>query len=221
MRILLRRSILTKLTSSNSWVKSLSLIALIGVLASGPLLSQSTNAGSSPSAYASISGGFGIIYGGFGGNAEFGYGHFAFNASTGYTTRRVVDNITIAPSVNWGLGLRYYFNVNSTAVYPRLGVGYGWITNYYNEAIGTASYDQSVYGLMLHAGTQVYSNEGIIFSFDLGMASKHAIARPFAHPHFYTFYLRPMIGVGFDLSRFWNKEDDSRIKNRSIDPFGA
>ncbi len=181
---------------------------------------QSSN--TSPAVYSNINAGFGSIYGGLGGNLEVGIGHFSAYASTGYATRRVVDNIRIEPSVNWGVGLRYYFNLNNEVLYPRIGIGYGWITNYYNEAIGNQAYEQSVYGLLTHVGLQFYSTEGLVFNFDLGMGSKYTITNTADHPFFYTFYIRPNVGIGFDLTRIWNKSKEGKtIKNKEINPFGG
>jgi hypothetical protein len=170
--------------------------------------------------YGNLSAGFGMLYGGLGGNLELGIGHFAGHLSLGHATRRIVDQVTISPTTNWGVGLRYYFDLMNENIFPRIGLGYGWITNYYNEAIGTQTYDQSAYGLLLHLGIQFYSAEGFVFSFDAGLGSRYTITNIVSHPHFYPIYIRPNIGIGYDLSRIWKKSSNAKtIKNRAINPF--
>lgn len=170
--------------------------------------------------YMNLNGGFGILYGGFGGNLEAGSGHFSGFGSLGYATRRVFDTITIVPSLNYQFGLRYYFDTGNEFIFPRVGLGYGWITNYYNENIGNLHYKQHVNGLILHLGLQFYTSEGLVFNFDLGMASKYAIANPESHPYFYTFYIRPTIGVGYDFTHLFSKSKKGKhIRNKEINPF--
>lgn len=185
------------------------------------LHAQSDNAETSK-IYANLNAGFGLLYGGLGGNLEIGTGHFSGFGSFGYATPRSFDTIRIAPTYNYMFGLRYYFNVNSNVLFPRVGLGYGWITNYYNDKIGNASYDQTVHGLSLHLGAQFYTLEGLVFNFDVGIASKVAITNPSSHPHFYSLYVRPNIGIGYDLTHLFNKGGKSdHIKNKDIDPFGG
>jgi hypothetical protein len=192
---------------------------LIG-LGSAPVQLFAQSANSSPSVYSNLNAGFGAVYGGLGGNLEVGLGHFSAYLSGGYATKRVVDNISIEPTVNWGTGIRYYFNLNNDVLFPRVGLGYGWITNYYNEAIGNQAYNQQVYGLLGHVGVQFYSTEGLVFNFDLGMGSKYIITNAVQHPFFYAFYIRPNIGIGYDLTRIWSRSKEGRtIKNKEINPF--
>lgn len=175
-----------------------------------------------PSFYSSVNGGFGLLYGGFGGSIEGGMGHFAGFGSLGYATKRSIDTLTIAPSVNYHLGVRYYFNVGNEVFFPRVGLGFGWISNYYTEAIASSEYDQNVKGLSLHLGAQFYTFEGLVFNFDVAMSSKFVITAPESHPHFFPFYIRPCIGIGYDLSNLFGEENGSkRIKNKEIDPFGG
>lgn len=194
---------------------------LVALLAIQPDISAQTSNGNQP-VYGNISGGFGMLYGGLGGNLEVGIGHFAGHVSLGHATKRVVDQVTISPTTNWGVGLRYYFDLMNDNIFPRIGLGYGWITNYYNESIGAQPYDQSAFGLLLHLGIQFYSAEGFVFSFDAGLGSRYTITNIVNHPHFYTIYVRPNVGIGYDLSRIWKKSSKSKtIKNKTINPFGA
>ncbi len=170
--------------------------------------------------FINASGGFGNVYGGFGTNVEVGSGHVAVFGTCGYATDRVVDTIRLNATVNYQAGIRYYFNVGSEVLYPRIGIGYGWVTNYYNVKIGNNNYDQNVHGINAHIGTQVYSPEGFIFSFDLNFASKYAISMASRHPFFYTIYIRPNIGIGYDLTRlFGRSQRKTLIKNKAINPF--
>lgn len=172
-----------------------------------------------PSYFLNAGLGFGMIYGGLGGSVEVGKGHFSTFGSYGYATKRIVDTTTIDPTWNYMLGLRYYINANSDVLFPRVGLGYGWITNYYSDKIGNAAYKQKVEGLSLHLGVQFYTPDGIVFNFDLGMASNIAITQASQHPNFYNFYLRPMVGIGFDLMNIFGEGDKSRkIKNKAIKP---
>ena len=170
--------------------------------------------------FINASGGFGNIYGGFGANLEAGSGHLAAFGTAGYATARVIDTLLLNATTNFQIGLRYYFNVGSEVLFPRIGIGYGWVTNYYNAKIGNSSYDQTVHGINAHVGTQVYSPEGFIFSLDLNFASKYAISMGNNHPHFFTLYVRPNIGIGYDLTRlFGRSKRKTLIKNKAINPF--
>lgn len=169
--------------------------------------------------YANVNAGFGMLYGGLGGNAELGTGHFSAFGALGYAPLRVLDTIRINPTVNYQFGLRYYFNVGSDVIFPRVGLGYGWITNYYNELIGNAPYKQKVQGLSLHLGTQFYSPEGIVVNFDIAAGSKYGIVNANEHPHFFGLYVRPSIGLGIDLTQFFSdRKKSEHIRNKVIDP---
>ncbi len=198
------------------------LLLFLGTIPIGAL-GQSSNeaAAGSPNFYTNINAGFGLLYGGFGGNLEGGIGHFAGFGALGYATKRTYDTVTIKPSVNYHFGLRYYINVGSEALFPRIGIGYGWIANYYSPSIGNQLYDQNVKGLSLHLGAQFYTVEGLVFNFDVAMSSKLVIANADNHPSFFPFYARPCIGIGYDLTKlFRDDEGASRIRNKEIDPFG-
>lgn len=173
--------------------------------------------------FMNLNAGFGIPYGGLGGNFELGIGHFSTFCGLGYAWERSIDSITIDPTVNYLLGFRYYFDVNSTIVFPRVGLSFGWVTNYYNENIGSQPYRQKAEGLSLHTGLQVYSTEGIVVNLDLVMSSKYVILNAEEHPHFYPFYIRPAIGIGIDLNSisFQRREKKKTIKNKEIDPLGG
>ena len=172
------------------------------------------------STFVNASAGAGNIYGGFGINAEAGSGHLDGFGTLGYANERVIDTIRLNSSINYQVGLRYYFNIGSEVLYPRIGVGYGWVTNYYNANIGNDNYDQTVHGINAHIGTQVYSPEGFIFSFDLNFASKYAISMENTHPFFYNIYIRPNIGIGYDLTQlFGESKRKTLIKNKAINPF--
>lgn len=183
------------------------------------LLGQGSNGEGSSGYFASLSAGFGMMYGGLGANLEVGSGHFSGFGAFGYAPETNDGPIKIPSSFNYQGGLRYSFNIGSEFVYPRVGVGFGWVTNYYDTRIKAKSYDHHVEGVTLHAGIQVYSNEGFVFSFDAGMGSKLTITNPNRHPHFYSFYIRPCIGVGFDIARFFERKDGKKIKNDEINPF--
>jgi hypothetical protein len=155
--------------------------------------------------FANANGGFGMLYGGFGGNIEAGIGHFSGFVSVGYATARIYDTVTIQPSLNYQFGLRYYFDVGSDVLFPRVGIGYGWVTNYYDERLAGLDYDQHVEGISLHIGVQFYSMEGVVFNFDVGMSSKYAISQGDQHPFFYPLYVRPNVGIGYDLVRLFGK----------------
>lgn len=192
------------------------LILTFGVATPGNAQEQSTES----SKFVNASGGVGNIYGGFGINAEAGSGHLAGYGTLGYANERVIDTIRLNSSINYQVGLRYYFNVGSEILYPRIGLGYGWVTNYYNANIGNDNYDQTVHGINAHLGTQVYSPEGFIFSFDLNIASKYTISMENTHPFFYNIYIRPNIGIGYDLTRlFGRSKRKTLIKNKAINPF--
>jgi len=121
---------------------------------------------------------------------------------------------------NYHFGVRYYFNVNNEYIYPRIGLGYGWLTNYHPDDGSVADYDQTVHGLSLHLGVQFYSQEGLVISLDAAIGTKYAITRPETHPGFYNVYVRPTIGIGYDLTRLLSKgERKRRIQNSTIDPF--
>ena len=173
----------------------------------------------SPSYFSNASLGFGMIYGGLGGNAELGIRHLSAFGSFGYAPKSYGAPIPIQASYNYLLGFRYHFNVGSEMIFPHAGLGFGWITNYYDQRIGLMKYDQNVYGLSLHTGVQIYSEEGFVFNFDIAMSSSAVIANPNTHPYFYVFYIRPCVGVGYDLARVFNKENGQTIKNRKINPF--
>jgi hypothetical protein len=210
-----------------SWTRSTTSKALFAscILALALVTSskaQSDNGGNSPALFMNLNGGFGMLYGGFGGKYEGGIGHVAGFGALGYATERLIDTTRIAPSVNYHFGIRYYFNVGSDAFFPRIGLGYGWVTNYYSEKIGNQPYEQHVKGLSLHLGAQFYSPDGIVFNFDLGMASKYTILNSSSHPYFFPFYIRPNVGIGYDLTRLLGRgERQHNVKNRTIDPFAT
>ena len=168
--------------------------------------------------FASLSAGFGMMYGGLGANLEVGAGHFSGYGGFGYAPETNDGNVNIPSSINYQIGLRYSFDIGNQFIYPRIGVGFGWVTNYYDQRIKNKSYDHSVEGATVHAGIQVYSGEGFVFSFDAGMGSKLAITNQNMHPHFYPFYIRPCIGVGYDVSRLFNQKT-KKFKNDEINPF--
>jgi len=181
---------------------------------------SSNNSSKGSSTFANLSAGFGMNYGGLGGNFELGTGHFSGFAALGYAPETFEGIIRIESSFNYQVGVRYYFNVGNEFIFPRIGAAFGWITNYYNQRIGAANYNQNVQGGSLQLGVQIISLEGFVFNFDAGMGTNAAIIKPKSHPHFYNFYIRPCIGIGYDLSRLFNKDRDAkRVKNKAINPF--
>ncbi|GAB5540026.1 MAG: hypothetical protein Salg2KO_21290 [Salibacteraceae bacterium] len=170
--------------------------------------------------FANASGGLGMIYGGLGGNIEVGARHFSVFGAYGYAPQSSDLTITIPASYNYHFGLRYYANIGSPYIYPRIGVGFGWLSNYYNDRIGMSKYDHSVEGMSVQLGVQFYSAEGVVFSFDAGMGSKVLITNPNRHPYFFDFYIRPCIGIGYDIARLFDKERGNKIRNKEISPFG-
>jgi hypothetical protein len=197
-------------------------LTLLLLLFSQLIIAQSSNdQKQEPSnIYANANIGFGLLYGGYGLHAEIGKKHLGCFAGFGYATERQVDNITLKPSINYHAGLRYYFDVNSEVVFPRVGLGFGWITNYYNEKIGNQLYDQSVYGLSAQVGAQFYAASGIVVNFDIAMSSSAVILSPQTHPHFFGFYARPCIGIGYDLQRIFKTKKPKSVQNKEINPFG-
>ena len=180
--------------------------------------SQSENDDSPAQYFASLSAGFGMMYGWLGANLEVGAGHISGFGGFGYAPETNDGNANIPSSFNYQIGLRYSFDVGSKFIYPRVGLGFGWVTNYYDERIKNKPYDHSVEGATLHAGIQVYSGEGFVFSFDAGMGSNLIITNQNSHPHFYPFYIRPCIGIGYDVSRLFDRKN-RKIKNDEINPF--
>lgn len=174
-----------------------------------------------PSLFANINGGFGMSYGGLGGNLEAGVKHFSGFGAVGYAPQGADGTIIIKPSINYHFGVRYYFDVGNDQFFPRLGVGCGWITNYYDTRIGVKSYVQNVQGFAIQPGAQFYSAEGFVFSFDLAISGAPFIFNPNTHPYFYKAYVRPCIGIGYDLTRILQiKRKTKKIKNDEINPFG-
>ena len=173
----------------------------------------------SPSYFSNASLGFGMIYGGLGANAEFGIKHLSAFGSFGYAPKSYGTAIPIQATYNYLLGFRYHLDAGSEMIFPHAGIGYGWVTNYYDQRISLIKYDQNVYGLSLHTGVQIYSEEGFVFNFDLAMSSSAVIANPDKHPYFFAFYIRPCVGIGYDLARVFDKEKGQTIKNRKINPF--
>ena len=195
------------------------LVSALSLVGSNLLAQEQTKTASASEMFMNGTIGFGIPYGGLGASFELGAGHFSSFAGLGYAPRRTIDTVVINATFNYLLGFRYYFDVNSDFIYPRIGLSFGWITNYYSERIGSESYKQKVEGLSLQVGTQFYSAEGFVLNLDLAMSSRHVILQEDMHPHFYTFYLRPAIGVGFDINSIGNRKKKSRtIKNERIDP---
>jgi len=195
------------------------IVTLIGFLIGAHPFTGSAQEGSSVNYFANVSAGFGMIYGGLGGHAEVGMKHFAVYGAFGHAPKSSDINYTIPSSNNYHFGLRYYANVGSQYIFPRVGIGYGWLSNYYNQKIGTDPYDHSVEGLSLQLGLQFYSYEGLVFSFDAGMGSKVLISNPSSHPHYFDFYIRPCIGIGYDIARIFNKDRTKRLRNQEITPF--
>lgn len=220
MQIWLTRSTKRKHHKRNRLKEALIFSFLVLSLFSG-FGQTSDESSSSPSFFTNINGGFGLLYGGFGANLEGGIGHFAGFGALGYAPARVVDTTTIASSVNYHAGIRYYFDVGSNSIFPRVGLGYGWIANYISEG-SSPSMDQNVHGLSLHLGTQFYTLEGVVFNFDVTFSSRYVITSMDRHPDFFGLYVRPCIGIGYDLTRlFSGDEDEGKIRNREIDPFGG
>ncbi|GAB4378329.1 MAG: hypothetical protein Kow0075_08130 [Salibacteraceae bacterium] len=171
--------------------------------------------------FGSINAGFGMPYGGLGGNLEIGTGHYSVFAGWGYAPASADLNRSIPSSVNYTVGVRYYFDVGSEYFFPRIGLAAGWVTNYYHQAIGNQPYDSHVNGISGHIGVQVYSTEGVVFSFDASMSSNVVIFKSSSHPYFYPFYIRPSVGIGFDLVRiFTSKSERSPVRNKAINPLG-
>jgi len=158
-------------------------------------------------------------YGGLGGNFELGAGHFSGFGAFGYAPKTSDGTAIIKASYNYQAGIRYYFDVGSNILFPRVGLGFGWITNYYDQRITLANYDQSVEGISLTTGIQVYSFEGFVFNFDLAMSSKLVITNPKTHPFFYGFYIRPCVGIGYDITRLFSRKRSDTLKNKEINPF--
>jgi hypothetical protein len=196
------------------------IILVCSIVYSQHCFSQSSNAeDGEQTVFANVNLGVGSIYGGIGLNSEVGYKHMSVFGSFGYAPERLVEEITIKSSWNYHTGVRYYFDINQEAVFPRAGLGFGWITNYYNTKIGSASYNQNVYGFSAHAGTQIYSHVGVVFSIDLVVTAQPFILNSDQHPHFQNLYLRPTIGIGYDLQRLFKKRTKN-VQNKTIDPFG-
>lgn len=168
--------------------------------------------------FANLNAGFGMLYGGLGGNAEVGYSHFSIYGAYGYAPESADGLTVIKSSLNYQFGARYYLNVGSKFFFPRIGLGFGWVTNYHDDRI-TVPYDQHVNGLTMHLGMQIYSAEGLVISVDAGMGSKVAILNPGNHPHFFPFYIRPCVGIGYDLTRLYAKGGTRRLQNEEINPF--
>jgi len=197
---------------------------LVGVLIPRTSFAQSSNdeGKADPQFYTNVNGGFGLLYGGFGGNVEAGMGHLAGFGALGYATERTIDTTTIASSINYHFGVRYYFDVGSDQFFPRVGIGYGWIANYYNADLNLKDYEQSAKGLSLHLGAQFFTVEGLVFNFDVAMASNYSLIQADRHPDFFPFYLRPCIGIGYEITTLFDKDDGrKKIRNKEIDPFGS
>lgn len=181
--------------------------------------SSAAQESNTPSVYSNLCAGLGMTYGGYGASAEAGIKHFSAFASFGYAPPTVDGLVIIDPSFNYHFGMRYYLNVGSNLIFPRVGLSYGWITNYYDQRIGNRNYLQTVDGLCGQIGVQFYSTEGIVVNFDLAMSGAALVTHQSVHPYFFNFYLRPCIGIGYDLSRIYNRDRGERIRNNEISPF--
>lgn len=170
--------------------------------------------------YSNLSAGFGVNYGGFGINAEAGYKHVSIFACAGYAPKRSLDLHTIPSSINFNGGLRYYIKTKSDIVFPRVGANFGWITNYYSDSLYNKPYSPHASGVSVHTGVQVYSNSGIVFSLDLVGSSRLLLFNQAKHPHFFTVYVRPSIGIGIDLNQIFSGERSKTIKNEELNPLG-
>lgn len=168
--------------------------------------------------FGNVNFGLGTIYGGIGLNAEIGKKHMSVFGSFGYAPERLVDEIKLKPTWNYHAGFRYYFDINHEAIFPRAGLGFGWIANYYNTRIGTADYNQSVFGLASHVGLQFYSDAGLVISVDLLATASPFLLNADQHPHFTKIYLRPTLGIGYDVQRLFKKRSKN-VQNKTIDPF--
>lgn len=171
------------------------------------------------STFGNVNFGVGSIYGGVGLNAEIGKKHISIFGSFGYAPERLVDEITLKPTWNYHTGFRYYFDIKHESIYPRAGVGFGWIANYYNTRIGPADYNQNVFGLASHVGLQFYSPAGLVISVDLLATARPFIVNVDQHPYFTKVYVRPTLGIGYDIQRLFKKRNKS-VQNKTIDPFG-
>lgn len=169
--------------------------------------------------FASINAGLGMPYGGFGLQAEIGKEHIAAFAAFGHATAVRDIPVTIPATWNWQVGTRYYFNVGSEMIYPRAGFAVGWITNYYHDLIGAAVYNPSVYGPSAQLGLQIVSVHGIVVNLDAAMAAEAFIFDRPSHPHFYDFYIRPSVGIGYEISRLSLARKKKDLLNKEINPF--
>ncbi|MDP4267169.1 MAG: hypothetical protein Q8880_07025 [Bacteroidota bacterium] len=136
--------------------------------------------------------GRGIPYGGYGINLESGIKNISGYITLGYETSRA----RIPESHNYGIGIRYYDNVNDY-FNTRYGINIGWVNNYFDERLDTISYNSNVYGASIMLGGEFFTNF-FLFDFDITLSPSFLIFNPDSHPY-YRNYIALSAGLGFNL----------------------
>jgi len=196
-------------------------ILLTGFVAACLSVGQKAQAQNEGGQFANLNAGFGQTYSGLGLNGEYGKDPFGISISFGYQWKQKFDDILLDESFNWAVGLRYYIKVGNEMVYPRVGLQFGWVTNYYDARIEDNPYEPEVYALSGQLGVQVYSQRFFIFNLDLFVTPEFTVLDLEDHPHFYPYLIRPAIGIGLDLTQFLSslKKTEKNQKNKPINIF--
>jgi hypothetical protein len=151
---------------------------------------------------ASLTGGFGSTYCGFGLNAEGGSYPYSFYVMAGYTPA-FGSLVRIPAGTHYGAGGWYFFNIRSKRFQPRAGLHLGWVNNYYNSAIGLQPYKPNIYGVAAHGGLR-YQTKYFIFDAGVDVLPPLILDRK-DHPYyleegFLYSYFGFSLGVGINLA---------------------
>ncbi|MEM9022956.1 MAG: hypothetical protein AAGB22_04395 [Bacteroidota bacterium] len=182
-----------------------------------PLQATAQDKGAIPMLNAKL--GLGVPYGGLGLNLEYGYDRISIFLVKGWAWgRQATDEVRIDPTFNYGLGVRYHFRLRNEFLTPRVGLEMGWVTNYYNSKIEDRRYDQSVYGLSVQGGLEFLTEAGVLVNLDLAVTPDFAILTQDEHPFFFSWYIRPAIGIGYDFSAllYGEKRQKKRKKRQNF-----
>ncbi|MDP4265988.1 MAG: hypothetical protein Q8880_00965 [Bacteroidota bacterium] len=158
--------------------------------------------------------GYGKPYGGYGLNFESGLKNIGAYIALGYTPSQKADSLyTIKSSVNFGMGIEYFFGNARKNLRPKAGLYMGWLNNYYsNSAANIKDYNPNIYGYALSGGLEYYQR---LFFMDFGIHLVPAFLLPWLKNTPYSrdqrIRISPSIGIGININAIRENIKDNKL----------
>jgi hypothetical protein len=158
-----------------------------------------------------VTGGFGLTYGVFGINVEYGQKRWAAFIDGGYIPPFTIPVGVLPAAFNFGGGIWYTFARLDGFAF-RGGLYCGWVDEYYSSAIGLQPYEPVVYGTAVMGGIQ-YRSKYLVLKADVDWITP-LIFNAANHPHYLDVqHIGYSVGVGVNLFAFF-KPSRARAERR-------